>query len=55
MLGIRVSCAKMRRALGYEPSSCAEEAISEVGDAIVGRLITGPLNSGYRNTQFIVQ
>jgi len=55
MRDIQVSFAKIRQALGYEPKSSVEESISEVQDVIVSGLITGPLNSSYRNAHFIVQ
>ena len=55
MRDIRVSFAKIRRVLGYEPRISVEEGICEVRDAIVNGLIKEPLDSRYRNAQFIVQ
>jgi len=55
MRDIRVSFAKIRRVLRYEPRISVEEGICEVRDAIVNGLIKEPLDSRYRNAQFIVQ
>jgi nucleoside-diphosphate-sugar epimerase len=55
MRDIRVSFAKIRRVLGYEPKVSVEQGICEVRNAIVNRLIKEPLDSRYRNAQFIVQ
>ena len=55
MRDIRVSFAKIGRVLGYEPKISVEEGICEVRDAIVNGLIKEPLDSRYRNAQFIVQ
>jgi nucleoside-diphosphate-sugar epimerase len=55
MRDIRVSFAKIRRILGYEPGTGLEEGIREVRDAITSGLIKEPLHNRYRNAQFIVQ
>jgi len=55
MRDIRVSFAKIRQVLGYEPKISVEEGICEVRDAIVSKLIKEPLDSRYRNARFIVQ
>jgi len=55
MRDIRVSFAKIRQVLGYEPKISLEEGIREVRDAIINGLIKKPLDSRYRNAEFIVQ
>ncbi|HIC89028.1 MAG TPA: NAD(P)-dependent oxidoreductase [Anaerolineae bacterium] len=55
MRDIRVSFAKIRSALGYEPKIGVEKGICEVRDAITSGLIKKPLDGRYRNAQFIVQ
>jgi nucleoside-diphosphate-sugar epimerase len=55
MRHIRVSFAKIRQVLGHEPKISLEEDIREVRDAIINGLIKKPLDSRYRNAEFIVQ
>lgn len=55
MRDIQVSFAKIRQTLGYEPKIRVVDGICEVRDAIVSGLIRDPLNTNYRNAQFIVQ
>ena len=55
MRDIRVSFAKIRRGLGYESKVSLAEGACEVRDAIVNGLIKEPLDSRYRNVQFVVQ
>jgi nucleoside-diphosphate-sugar epimerase len=55
MRDIRVSFAKIRKKLGYKPRLTVEQGICEVRDAIVNGLIKEPMDSRYRNAQFIVQ
>ena len=55
MRDIRVSFAKIRDGLGFEPSVSLEEGIREVRDAIVTGMIKEPHHGRYRNAEFIVQ
>jgi nucleoside-diphosphate-sugar epimerase len=55
MRDIRVSFAKIRRVLGFEPRIGVEAGIREVRDALVDGLIRDAGNERYRNAQFIVQ
>jgi nucleoside-diphosphate-sugar epimerase len=55
MRDIRVSFAKVRGVLGFEPEVSVEQGICEVRDAILDRLIREPMDERYRNAQFIVQ
>lgn len=55
MRDIRVSFAKIRRVLGFEPRISVEAGIREVRDALAGGLIKDSLDSRYRNAQFVVQ
>jgi nucleoside-diphosphate-sugar epimerase len=55
MRDIRVSFAKIQQKLGYASKISVEEGICEVRNAIVDGLIKEPLDSRYRNAQFIVQ
>lgn len=54
MRDIRVSFAKIRRVLGFEPRVTVEEGIREVRDALLGGLIKDPLDGRYRNAPFLV-
>ena len=55
MRDIRVSFAKIHQVFGYEPRVSVVEGICEVRDALTQGLIRDPLDSHYRNAQFIVQ
>jgi nucleoside-diphosphate-sugar epimerase len=55
MRDIRVSFAKIRQALGYEPRLSVEDGVREVRDVLVSGVIKDALDSQYRNAQFIVQ
>jgi nucleoside-diphosphate-sugar epimerase len=55
MRDIRVSFAKIRRVLGYEPRLTVEDGIREVRDVLASGVIKDALDSQYRNAQFIVQ
>lgn len=55
MRDIRVSFAKIRGALGFEPKISVEQGICELRDALISGLIKDPNDSRYRNAQFIVQ
>lgn len=55
MRDIRVSFAKIRRVLGYEPRLSVEDGICEVRDVLMTGVIKDALDSQYRNAQFIVQ
>ncbi len=55
MRDIRVSFAKIRHALGFEPKFEVEAGICEVRDAIEQRLVGQPTDRRYRNAEFIVQ
>ena len=55
MRDIRVSFAKIRRELGFEPKISVEEGIVEVRDVLLKGVIKAPLDERYRNAQFIVQ
>jgi nucleoside-diphosphate-sugar epimerase len=55
MRDIRVSFAKIHQAFGFEPQVSVDKGICEVRDALSQGLIRDPLDSHYRNAQFIVQ
>jgi nucleoside-diphosphate-sugar epimerase len=55
MRDIRVSFAKIRSRLGFEPSRSVEDGIIEVRDAIENGLVGNALSDKHRNAQFIVQ
>jgi nucleoside-diphosphate-sugar epimerase len=55
MRDIRVSFAKIRRVLGFEPKISVDAGVREVRDALTNGLIKEPQDSRYRNAQFIVQ
>ena len=55
MRDIRVSFAKIRRVLGYEPRLSVEDGIREVSEVLTSGVIKDALDSQYRNAQFIVQ
>lgn len=55
MRDIRVSFARIRRVLGYQPRLSVEDGIREVRDVLVSGVIKDALDSQYRNAQFIVQ
>lgn len=55
MRDIRVSFAKIRGVLGYEPRLTVEDGIVEVRDVLAAGVIKDALDSQYRNAQFIVQ
>jgi nucleoside-diphosphate-sugar epimerase len=55
MRDVRVSFAKVRRELGFEPQISVEQGIIEVRDALQNGLIKDPTDGRYRNAQFIVQ
>lgn len=55
MRDIRVSFAKVRQVLGFDPQIGVEAGIREVRDALTNGLIRDALDSRYRNAQFIVQ
>jgi len=55
MRDIRVSFAKIRSALGFEPRTTVEAGVVEVRDALQDGLIRDPGGERYRNAQFIVQ
>jgi nucleoside-diphosphate-sugar epimerase len=55
MRDIRVSFAKIRERLGFEPKVTIEEGIIEVRDAIESGLVGNALSERHRNAQFIVQ
>jgi nucleoside-diphosphate-sugar epimerase len=55
MRDIRVSFAKIRRLLGYEPRLTVEDGVREVRDVLAAGVIKDALDSQYRNAQFIVQ
>ncbi len=55
MRDIRVSFAKIRRVLGFEPEVGIEEGIREVRDAVREGWIRNPHDGRYRNADFIVQ
>ena len=52
---IVVSFAKIKKDLGFQPKWRVEDGIIEVRDAILNGVIKNPLDSRYRNAQFIVQ
>jgi nucleoside-diphosphate-sugar epimerase len=54
MRDITVSFAKVRRVLGFEPTISVEQGVIEVRDALLAGIIKEPMNSRYRNAQFIV-
>jgi nucleoside-diphosphate-sugar epimerase len=55
MRDIRVSFAKIRSRLGFEPQITVEQGIIEVRDAIESGLVGNALSERHRNAQFIVQ
>lgn len=55
MRDIRVSFAKIRRVLGYEPRLSVEDGVREVVEVLSTGVIKDALDSQYRNAQFIVQ
>jgi nucleoside-diphosphate-sugar epimerase len=55
MRDIRVSFAKIRRELGFEPRISVEDGIIEIRDVLLNGVIKAPLDERYRNAQFIVQ
>jgi hypothetical protein len=55
MRDIRVSFARIRDELGFEPQISVEQGICEVRDALAGGMIKNPADDRYRNAQFIVQ
>ena len=55
MRDIRVSFAKVRRVLDFEPEINVEAGVREVRDALQDGLIRDPGDARYRNAQFIVQ
>lgn len=55
MRDIRVSFAKIRRVLGFEPSVAVEDGVREVRDALADGVIRDAGAGRYRNAQFIVQ
>lgn len=55
MRDIRVSFAKIRSILGYQPKISIPDGIREVRDALTNRVIMDALDSRYRNAQFIIQ
>lgn len=55
MRDIRVSFAKIREAIGFEPQISVPQGICEVRDALSDGLIRDAMDSRYRNAQFIVQ
>ncbi len=55
MRDIRVSFAKIRRVLGYEPRLTVEDGVREVSDILATGVIKDAYDSQYRNAQFIVQ
>ncbi len=55
MRDIRVSFAKIRNLLGFEPQITLEDGIREVRDALKQGLIANPQESRYRNAQFNVE
>lgn len=55
MRDIRVSFAKIRQILNYQPQVTVEAGVREVRDAIMQGVIRDPLAGHYRNAQFIVQ
>jgi nucleoside-diphosphate-sugar epimerase len=55
MRDIRVSFAKIRRVLGFEPGITVEDGIREVRDALADGVIRDAGGERYRNAQFLVQ
>ena len=55
MRDVRVSFAKIRSVLGFEPQRTVEEGVLEVRDALADGLIRDPNDERYRNSRFIVQ
>jgi nucleoside-diphosphate-sugar epimerase len=55
MRDIRVSFAKIRRVLGFEPRLTVEDGVREVSDILATGVIKDAYDSQYRNAQFIVQ
>jgi len=54
MRDIRVSFAKIRRRLGFEPRLSVEAGIQEVRDALLAGVIKDPWEGRHRNAEFIV-
>lgn len=54
-MDIRISFAKIRRILGYQPHLSVAEGICELRDALSAGIIRDPADPRYRNAQFIVQ
>jgi nucleoside-diphosphate-sugar epimerase len=55
MRDLRVSFAKIRKVLGFEPKIDVESGVCEVRDAIESGLVGQPNDRRYRNAEFIVQ
>ncbi|WP_322486800.1 NAD(P)-dependent oxidoreductase [Chloroflexus sp.] len=55
MRDIRVSFAKIRERLGFQPRISVEQGIREVASVLLNGVIKDALDSQYRNAQFIVQ
>jgi nucleoside-diphosphate-sugar epimerase len=55
MRDIRVSFARIRDELGFEPKISVERGIREIRDALAWGMIKDPTDDRYRNAQFIVQ
>ncbi len=55
MRDIRVSFAKIRSVLGFEPRRDVNAGVQEVRDALVDGVIRDPNDERYRNSRFIVQ
>lgn len=55
MRDIRVSFARIRRALGFEPTIDVEAGVREVRDALQDGLIRDAGDERYRNAEFIVR
>lgn len=55
MRDIRVSFAKVRRVLGFEPAISVREGIREVAEALRDGVIVEPQGERYRNAHFLVQ
>jgi nucleoside-diphosphate-sugar epimerase len=55
MRDLRVSFAKIRRVLGYEPRISVVDGICEVRDVLTSGVIRCPMDDRYRNAQLIIQ
>ncbi len=55
MRDIRVSFAKIRRVLHFEPTILVEDGVREIRDALMDGVIRDAGDDRYRNAQFIVQ